>query len=146
MATAGYCASKREYFYGLKVSLMVTKGGQPVEILLALGKTTDIVALRSMDMNLPEDSTLLGDSDILDRSFEEALAQEAGIRLIVPRRKNRKEQLEGCTAFVCQYWREQVESTFSQLAERFARSIHVVTAKGFELKVFLTVLAFSLVG
>jgi hypothetical protein len=32
------------------------------------------------------------------------------------------------------------------LTERLARSIHAVTARGFELKILLTVLAFSIVG
>jgi signal-transduction protein with cAMP-binding, CBS, and nucleotidyltransferase domain len=95
---------------------------------------------------MPDWRCLIGEGGFLDRSFEKALAQEAGICLMVPRRKNIREQLDGCTTFFCQYWRKRVESTFSQLAERLARSIHVVTAKGLEIKVFCTVLAFSLVG
>jgi hypothetical protein len=33
----GYQASKKRYFYGLKVPLMVTQGGQPVECFLTPG-------------------------------------------------------------------------------------------------------------
>jgi hypothetical protein len=64
----GYCASKRAYFYGLKVSLIVTQAGEPGEpgepgeLLLAPGATTDIAALRSMDLNLPDGSILIGDA------------------------------------------------------------------------------------
>jgi hypothetical protein len=57
-----------------------------------------------------------------------------------------KEQREPCLAFLGSVCRKRVETTFSQLTERFARSIHAVTARGFELKIMLTVLAFSLVG
>jgi len=142
----GYCASKKEYFYGLKVCLIVTDSGQPVEMLLVPGGIADIVALRSMDLNLPEQSTLLGDTGFLDLSFETSLREEAQLNLVVPRRKNMKEQLDGCLEFLCRFCRKRVETTFSQLAERLARSIHAVTPRGFELKVFLTVLAFSILG
>lgn len=149
----GYCASKKEYFYGLKLCLIVAASGQPIEALLVPGSFAGyprfawvIAALRAMDLNLPDGSTLIGDGGFLDRLFENALRAEAGIDLIVPRRKNMKEQLDPTVAFVCRYLRKKVETTFSQLAERLARSIHAVTPRGFELKVFLTVLAISIIG
>ena len=145
-AFRGYCASKGQYYFGLKVSVIVTEAGEPVEMVLVPGSTTDITALRSMDLNLPEGSTLFGDSGFLDRQFERGLGEEAGLRLVVPRRSNMKEQLEGCLEFICGVRRKRVETTFSQLTQRLARSIHAVTARGFELKVLLTVLAFSLLG
>lgn len=145
-AFRGYCASKKEYFLGLKVCLIVTEAGQPVELLLAPGSTADIAALRSMELNLPEGSTILGDGGFLDLAFEKALGEEAGVTLLVPRRKNMKEQLDGCLEYLRCFYRKRVENTFSQLAERMARSIHAVTARGFELKVMLTVLAFSIIG
>ena len=138
--------NKRPYYFGLKVSVIVTEAGEPVEMVLVPGSTTDITALRSMDLNLPEGSTLFGDSGFLDRQFEKALGEEAGLRLVVPRRSNMKEQLEGCLEFICGVRRKRVETTFSQLTQRLARSIRAVTARGFELKILLTVLAFSIVG
>lgn len=145
-AFRGYCASKKEYFFGLKVCLIVTQSGQPIELLLAPGSTADIAALRSLELNLPQGSMLLGDGGFLDVPFERTLCEEAGIRFVVPRRKNMKEQLDGCLEYLRRFYRKRVESTFSQLAERMARSIHAVTPRGFELKVMLTVLAFSVLG
>ena len=145
-AFRGYCASKRQYYFGLKVCVIVTEAGEPVELLLVPGSTADITALRCMDLNLPEGSTLFGDSGFLDIGFETALREEAGLRLVVPGRSNRKEQLDGCLEYVCCLSRKRVEPSFSQLAERLACSIHAVTARGFALKVMLTVLAFSLLG
>src|SRR5918997_1245209 len=51
---------------------------------------------------------------------------------------SKKEQLDGCLAYICRRCRKRVETTFSLLAERLARSIHVVTPRGFELKAMLT--------
>ena len=145
-AHRGWCASKKEYVYGLKVCMIVTESGQPVEFSLVPEATADITALKNMDLNLPEGSTLFGDGGFLDLAFEAALQEDAGIDLIVPRRKNMKEQLDGCTAYICRVVRKKVETTFSQLTERMARSIHAVTPRGFELKIMLTNLAFSIVG
>lgn len=57
-----------------------------------------------------------------------------------------REQLDDLVQWVAGSLRKQVETAFSQLAERLARSIHVVTPRGFELKVFLTVLTFTILG
>jgi hypothetical protein len=149
-AFRGYCASKKEYYFGLKVCVIVTEAGAPVELLLNPASTADVVALRSMDLDLPEEipeeSTLIGDTGFLDRELESALREEAGINWIVPRRKNMKDQLDGCLQYICNFHRKRVENTFSLLAERLARSVHAVTKRGFELKAFLTVLAFAIIA
>jgi hypothetical protein len=142
----GYCSSKREYFFGLKGSLVVTAAGKPVELLLVPGATADISALRRMDLNLPAGSTLFGDSGFLDLTFEQTLAEAADVQLVVPRRANMQDQLAGWLGYLCRVCRKRVETTFSQLADRFARTLHAVTPRGFELKVMLTVLAYSLLG
>ena len=138
--------NKKPYYFGLKVCVIVTEAGEPVELVLVPGSTADISALRSMDLNVPEDSQIFGDSGFLDREFEAALNEEAGLRLVVPRRSNMKDQLDGCLEYVCRLCRKRVETTFSQLSERLARSVHAVTPRAFELKILLTVLAFSLTG
>ncbi|RZM18031.1 MAG: IS982 family transposase [Pedobacter sp.] len=142
----GYIASKKEYFYGLKVCLIVAASGCTVELVFAPGSTADIDILRSMDFELPGQSALIGDKGFLDRSLETDLKQDANIYLIVPRRSNMKEQLDDLVQWVAGSMRKRVETTFSQLAERLARSVHAVTARGFELKIFLTVLTYSLLG
>lgn len=145
-AFRGYNASKREYFYGLKVCLVVSASGRPAEALLAPGSCADVAALRAMDLDLPDGTTLYADGGFLDRPLERALQDEAGLRLVVPRRRNMKDQLDGCLAYVCSVVRKRVETTISQVTERLARSVHAVTPRGFELKVFLTVLAFAITG
>ncbi len=81
--------------------MVVTPAGEPVEMVLVPGSTADISALRRMDLNLPEGSTLFGDSGFLDIGLETALREQAGLNLVVPRRSNMKQQLDGCLAFLC---------------------------------------------
>lgn len=46
--------------------------------------------------------------------------------------------------YIAKYEHKRVETVFSQIAAAFGRTVHAVTAKGFELKVFLTVLAYTI--
>lgn len=54
----GYTASKRRYFYGLKIFLLVTAQGEPVELFLTPGAVADVNALHIFDFDLPEGSTV----------------------------------------------------------------------------------------
>jgi Transposase DDE domain len=141
----GYVASKRRYFFGLRLFLVVTVTGEPVEMLLLPGSSADITGLKSLALDLPEGSTLYADAGNTDYAWEDGLLEEAGIRLVALRRGNSKRPHPGPVGYLCQYFRKRVETTFSLVTERLPKSLHAVTPRGFELKVFLTVLAFSIV-
>ena len=145
-AFRGFCASKRTYFYGLKIHLVVTSSGKPVEFMFTPGSTGDMPGLRSLLLDLPSGSELYADKGYTDYQFEDSLAELAQIELIAARKSNSKRQHPGHIAYLCQVIRKRVESTFSDLNKHFARHIHAVTARGFELKVFLTLLALSILG
>jgi hypothetical protein len=57
----GHIANKKRYFDGLKVHLMVTKDGQPVECFLTPGSYSDVRALKSLQIDVPEGSWILAD-------------------------------------------------------------------------------------
>jgi hypothetical protein len=46
----GYIASKRCYFYGLRVHLVVTGAGEPVEFSLAAGSEADVAIFRELEL------------------------------------------------------------------------------------------------
>ena len=142
----GRCESKKQYYHGLKLCLIVTENGRPVEIVLEPAHTADVTILKRMDIELPQGSDLIGDKGFLDRGFESILSETSGIRLLVERRRNMKEQLDGCLAYLCQFYRHRVETTFSRLANILPRRLHAVTAAGFEIKVFLCVLSLSILN
>jgi len=142
----GYCASKRRYFYGLKLHLVVTAKGKPVDLVLTPGETGDMPGLRSLFLDLPDDCDLYGDKGYTDYLFEDLLTLLGSANLIAARKSNSKRPHPGYVGYLCQVVRKRVETTFSAITEHFSRSIHAVTPRGFELKVFLTVLAYSILG
>jgi hypothetical protein len=58
-AFRGYIVSKRRYFYGLRVHLVTTGAGEPVEFCLAAASEADISLLKEMSLDLPEGSIIL---------------------------------------------------------------------------------------
>ena len=57
----GYQASKKRYFYGLKIHLMVTQDGQPVECFLTPGGFGDVDALKYYAYELPDGAIIYAD-------------------------------------------------------------------------------------
>lgn len=92
-AWRGYQASKRRYFYGVKVHLVVAASGHPVEFVLTPGADGDAKVLKQFDLDLPEGSTLTGDKAYNDYAYEDLL-QKVGLSLIPLRKLNSKRPLE----------------------------------------------------
>ena len=142
-AYRGRISSKRRFFYGLRVHMVITKTGQPVEFVLAPGSAADIRVLQQMHIELPEGAHLFADAGYTDYE-EEDLLKDAGIELIANRKRNSKRPHPGWIEYICGHVRKRIETTFSLINEQFPKSIHAVTARGFELKVALTVIAFAI--
>ena len=140
----GYKASKKRYFYGLKIHLMVTKDGQPVECFLTPGSFGDVDALKYYAYELPYGSIIYADKAYNDYEIEDLLKEVDHIALIPIRKKNSKRALPPEVSFVQHYYRKMIETAGSLIAQLLPKSIHAVTSQGFELKVALFVIASSL--
>lgn len=142
-AYRGYMASRRRYFYGLKLHLLVTAQGQPVEFFLTPGRYADVTAMRWFDFELPEGAEIYADKAFNDYRFEDEL-KELGLGLWPIRKKNSQRPYPyWWTAWVSTK-RKVIETTGSLLQRYLPKSIHAVTAAGFEMKVVLFVLGLSL--
>jgi hypothetical protein len=142
----GYVASKRRYMYGLKVHLLISATGRPVELVLAPASLHDMTVFRCLPLDLPRGAEIYADPAYTDYTVEDTLAQTAEITLTAVRRNNSQRPHPGWVTYICQQTRRRIETTISLIDQRFARTIHAVTARGFELKVFLSVLAFTILG
>ena len=140
----GYIPSKRRYFYGLRVHIVITKTGEPVEFLLTPGTMNDCRVLKQFDLDLPPGSAIYADKSYNDYDYEDLLEEAADIRLSPLRKKNSKRAVAPWVTFVRKTLRRRVETTASQINAMFPKSIHAVTPKGFELKVILFIIAFAI--
>jgi len=145
-AFRGYQASKKRYFYGVKIHLMVTQEGHPVECFLTPGGFGDVDALKYYAYALPDGSIIYADKAYNDYEIEDLLKEVEHITLLPMRKKNSKRALPPEVAFVQHYYRKIVETAGSLIEQLLPKSIHAVTSQGFELKVALFVIASSLNG
>lgn len=87
----GYKASKRRYFYGLTIHMMVTQAGQPRprgrRFFLTGGAYSDTTGLEHFSFDVPLGSQVFGDKADNHYVVEDVLA-ECGIFLIPIRKSN----------------------------------------------------------
>lgn len=140
----GYIASKKRYFYGVRVQLLTTKSGIPVEFVLMPGSASDVRALNALPLNLPPGSEVYADSAYTDYTAEDELFETSQIALKVMRKKNSKRQDELWNRYVKQCTRHYIETVFSAVTSLFPKSIHACTWDGFLLKVEAFIFAFTL--
>jgi len=139
----GYIASKKRYFYGLRIHILVTEQGEPVEFFLEPGAFSDTSALGLYNFDLPTGSFVTGDKAYNNYTIEDVM-REAGLELIPLRKKNSLRPVPAYMTYFQACIRKIIETTGSLIERLLPKSIHAVTAKGFEIKVALFVLACSL--
>ncbi|GAB4581598.1 MAG: hypothetical protein Fur0022_43470 [Anaerolineales bacterium] len=57
-AYRGYMASKKQYYYGLKIHLMATEHGHPITFFLTPASCSDVRGLQYFDFDLPAGSKI----------------------------------------------------------------------------------------
>ncbi len=139
----GYIPSKRRYFYGLRVHLVVTGAGEPVEFALAAGSEADIAVFKELNLDLPKGSIIYADKAYTDYDYEDLL-EEVGLHLKAQRKKNSRRPLPAWEEYLGKPIRQYIETVFSHLTSFFPNKIHAVTSRGFELKIVCFLLAFSI--
>ena len=142
-AYRGYIASKKRYFYGLKIHLLITKAGQPVELFLTPGADSDVACLDLFDFDLPDGAEVYADRIYNDYLLEDVINETNSVRFDPLRKKNSKRPHPPWRRAWISYHRKRIETTGSLFEQRLPKHIHAVTPLGFELKVVLFILALS---
>ena len=142
-AFRGYIASKRRYFYGLRVHLVSTASGKPVEFTLAAASEADISLFKELKLELPEGAIICADKGYTDYHYEDLL-EDVGLHLKAQRRKRSKREMPAWVEFLSKPIRQYIETVFSKLSAMLAGKIHAVTPRGFELKIVCFLLARSI--
>ena len=122
--------------------VVVTATGEPVEFLLTPGDESATGALHWYQVDLPAGSKILGDKAFNAYEIEDDLAS-FGIELCPLRKKNSKRAIPPWETYLRELHRKYIETAGSLITQRFPKTIHAVTAAGFELKIVLFLLAYS---
>lgn len=87
----GYCAAKKEWYYGLKLTIITNQQGIPITYHLMSANQHDIRAITTVTKDL-SNVWLIGDKGYVGKSIAEELMISRRIRLITPYRKNQHEK------------------------------------------------------
>ncbi len=143
-AYRGKQVSKKRFFYGFRVQVITTEAGLPVQFYIHAGSFADVTAFQAMPVDLPEHSQLYADSAYNCYELEDLFEECEQVQLQVCRKSNGKRKDEPYQAFLKNYYRKRIETTFSGITNFFPKKIHAVTAPGFMLKIMLFIFAYTL--
>ena len=89
----GYTASKKKYFFGIKVHMIVNAQGIPIEFVFTPGSEADIRGLHRLSLDLPAGSILFKDKAYTEHALEDFLGKELNIQLLSQGRQMPKESI-----------------------------------------------------
>lgn len=117
-ATFGYCASKKETYFGYRLQLVVTLGGVILDFVLAGANVDERDAAEDV-LPLHPGRIYLSDKGYVSEERAERLRRH-GVILIALRRENQHDQLPDPLKRLVTRFREIIETVNGQLTEQFS--------------------------
>ena len=117
LASHGYCASKKENYYGLKGLLVINSQGQIRGFYITSAQSDEREALLEMDLSISGD--MLGDKGFIGERFTEEIAQK-GITMHTPLRNNMKDPRPRSFVKTIMNKRRYIETVLAKLLEQFS--------------------------
>ncbi len=142
-AFCGYCAPKKEKFFGWRLHLICDARGVPVSYSLVEASYHDLTPLHELSYALPQGSVLYGDKAYLSAPDEASLQEACKVVLVTPKRKNMKEQNTLSEVFGLQRYRLGIETMNSQLESMGVQRLRARTNQGFFIKVHASLFALA---
>lgn len=136
----GYCAAKKEKFFGWRLHLICTPDGVPVAFSLIPGALHDLTPIHELTANLPEGARVLGDKAFNSAPDEISIVNNVGLRLVPIRRANMKPN-DWCDDYDLRLYRRHIETVNSQLESMGLQHLHARTNAGVELKLHASLIA-----
>ncbi len=140
----GKMASKRRYFYGVRVQLLATSSGIPLEFCVLPGACSDLQGLAELALDLPQMAELFVDGGYNFYEWEDYLREIEELRLQVPRKTNSKRAREPWLEIYKSLMRKYIETTIGEIAKLFPKKIHATNLDGFLLKIALFLFAYQI--
>lgn len=140
----GRMCSKRRYFYGVRVQILTTSDGIPLEFCILPGSCSDLQGLAELALDLPEDAQLFVDAGYNFYEWEDYLREIETLRLQVPRKANSKRGREPWLEIYKSLMRKYIETTIGEISKLFPKKIHATNLSGFLLKTALFLFAYQI--
>ena len=142
-AYCGYCAAKKEKFFGWRLHVICTPQGVPVSFDMLPAAYHDLTPIHELTVELPSGATVFGDKGYISKADAQSILEATGVRLVSVRRKNMAPN-DWVDDFDLKTYRKRIETVYSQLEKMGIQSLHARTNRGFALKTWASLLALAL--
>jgi hypothetical protein len=140
----GKMSSKRRYFYGVRVQLLTTSDGIPLEFCILPGSCSDLQGLAELALDLKDSAQLFVDAGYNFYEWEDYLQEIDRLKLQVPRKRNSKRSREPWLEIHKSLVRKYIETTIGEISKLFPKKIHATNLDGFLLKIALFLFAYQI--
>ncbi|MED4879763.1 IS982 family transposase [Geobacillus stearothermophilus] len=145
IADIGYCASKKQWYYGLKLHLQVTDQGLPMGYVVTEASCHDRVAAETVMTQIPHPYNF-GDKGYISQTLRKKLYEEHRVAFWTPVRNNQRIRQSDAWKQWMKRKRKVVETVFSILVDSYRiTKIRANSVSGFETALDGILLAYSLV-
>lgn len=141
-AFCGYCAAKKEKFFGWRLHLICTAEGVPVSFDVLPAAEQDLTPIHELTFNLPETATIFGDKGYISDPDACTIFAETGVRFVAARRRNMTPNT-WADDYDLRHYRRRIETVYSQMEAMGIQHIHARTNHGFDLKTQSSLLALA---
>lgn len=136
----GYCAAKREKFFGWRLHLIINGQGVPVNFSMLPAHLHDLTPVHELTWLLPQGCQILGDKGYNAKSDEASIWEESEVQFVPVRRANMTPNPLD-ERVLLRIYRKAIESVNSQLERMGVERLYARTNAGFELKLHASLLA-----
>lgn len=141
----GYCAAKKEKFFGWRLHLVCSPDGLPVAFDLLPAAYHDLTPVHELTFNLPNGACVYADKGYNSAPDEASILAACGVRLIPIRRDNMTPH-NWVDEYDLRVYRHSIETVNSQLESMGIERLHARSNSGFEIKVHASLLALVLIN
>jgi hypothetical protein len=139
----GYCAAKKEKFFGWRLHLICTPTGLPVSFTLLPAAFHDLTPLHELAFALAPGARLFGDKAYNSAADEASILAATGVRVIPIRKANMSPHAWFLDEVELQQYRHTIETVNSQLEKMGVERLYARTNVGFDLKVHASLIALA---
>jgi Transposase DDE domain len=141
-AFCGYCAAKKEKFFGWRLHLICSPEGIPVSFDLLPAAEQDLTPIHELTIALPEGATVFGDKGYVSDPDAQTILAATGVRFVAVRRRNMSPN-SWADEYDLRLYRRRIETVYSQLEAMGMQHLHARTNHGFDLKAYASLLALA---
>jgi IS5 family transposase len=141
-AYKGFCAAKREWYFGWQLHLVCDASGIPVTFELLPAKWDELTLVQDLLSPLPAGSSVVADKGYISDKDQLLSYINGRVRLIPKQRRNMTGNSVKDAALINAH-RSRIETVNSQLEKMGLQRLHARTNSGFSLKVLASLLALT---